>query len=105
MISPIAPDPHAHLQRLAAEIGAAFEFMAGKFGAPPLRTLTVSPIPGSFGQGFPGLVYLSTISYLPAEQRPVSANNEYLQTFFSDILHAHEVAHQWWGNAVSTSRS
>jgi len=79
------------------------EFMAGKFGPPPLRTLTVSPIPGRFGQGFPGLLYLSTISYLPAEQRPVPATNEYLQTFFSDLLHAHEVAHQWWGNTVSTS--
>ncbi len=104
VLSAPPPDPLSHLQQLASEIAAAFEFMAGKFGSPPLRTLTVSPIPGSLGQGFPGLLYLSTISYLPAEQRPVPASNEYLQTFFSDILHAHEVAHQWWGNAVSTAR-
>ena len=37
--------------------------MAGKFGPPALPHLTVSPIPGTFGQGFPGLIYLSTLSY------------------------------------------
>ncbi len=98
-------DPSSQLKSLAAEVASAFEFMAGKFGPPPLRDLTVSPIPGGFGQGFPGLVYLSTVAYLRPEQRPAEASSEYQQYFYSDILHAHEVAHQWWGNAVSTVRS
>jgi len=99
IIAPSAP-PVAQLQELASEIATAFEYMASRFGPPPLRSLTVSPIPGTFGQGFPGLVYLSTVAYLRPEDRPASASGEYQQTFYSDILAAHEVAHQWWGNAV-----
>src|SRR5260370_21765680 len=73
--------------------------MAARFGPPPLTTITVSPIPGRFGQGFPGLIYLSTLAYLDPSQRPRSENKEEL--FFSEILHAHETAHQWWGNVVT----
>ena len=35
-----------------------------KFGPPALPHITVSPIPGTFGQGFPGLIYISTMAYL-----------------------------------------
>jgi len=101
IVSPPA-GPTGQLKELASEIATAFEFMAGRFGPPPLRNLTVSPIPGTFGQGFPGLVYLSTVSYLRPQDRPTAASGEYQQTFYSDILAAHEVAHQWWGNAVSS---
>jgi hypothetical protein len=96
------PDPSARLEMLASEIGSAFEFMAAHFGPPPLKRLTVSPIPGAFGQGFPGLVYLSTISYLDPKERPAPARSEFERVFFSEILHAHETAHQWWGNVVTS---
>src|SRR5262249_47337060 len=61
-----AHDPLERLKTLAGEVASALEFMAGKFGPPALPHLTVSPIPGTFGQGFPGLIYLSTLSYLNA---------------------------------------
>ena len=93
--------PGAYLTPLAEEVAGAFEFMMKQFGPPPLKTLTVSPIPGTFGQGFPGLVYLSTISYLPPDQRPTGMRDKVRQTFFSDMLAPHEVAHQWWGNLVT----
>jgi len=102
-IEPARPDPTARLERLAAEVAAGLEFMTARFGPPPLRTLTVSPIPGTFGQGFPGLLYLSTIAYLEPEERPAGARNEPYETFFSEILSAHETAHQWWGNVVTTA--
>lgn len=104
---PAAPpraNPAARLEALAKEIADAFEFMAEHFGPPPSRTLTVSPIPGFFGQGFSGLLYLSTVSYLDPAERPQALRNEYHRYFFSEILHAHETAHQWWGNVV-TARS
>ena len=100
---PSLPDPAAQIEALAAEVAEAFEFLAARFGPPPLKTLAVSPIPGTFGQGFPGLIYLSTLAYLHPRDRPQFANQGMHQVFFSDILVAHEVAHQWWGNTITTA--
>ena len=94
-------NPTIRLEDLASQVASSMEFMASKFGAPPLKTLEVSPIPGTFGQGFPGLLYLSTLAYLRREDEPVARMNQRQQTFFIDLLEAHEAAHQWWGNVVS----
>ena len=102
-VTPPAPDPMARLRSLALEVASALEFMASKFGPPTLPHLTVSPIPGTFGQGFPGLVYLSTLSYLKNVPGPRMEGGESQQLFFQEVLQAHETAHQWWGNRVSAT--
>src|SRR5690606_29611806 len=62
--------------------------------------LSVSPIPGQFGQGFAGLLYLSTLSYMdPEENRNLSRE---MQFYYAGLLHSHETAHQWWGNKVTS---
>jgi hypothetical protein len=98
-----AIDPAIRLRAVAADVSASLEFFASRFGPPALKTLTVAPIPGTFGQGFPGLVYLSTISYLDPAEFPPSMRDASHQLFFSDLMEAHEVAHQWWGNVVIAS--
>ena len=95
---PPAPNPAARLEQLAAEIADSMDFFAARFGPAPMKRLTVSPIPGKFGQGFPGLIYLSTLSYIDPRYRPIQSAQ---QTFFSELLHEHEVSHQWWGNVVT----
>jgi hypothetical protein len=98
------PNPTEHLQALADEVASAMEFMASKFGPPALPHLTVSPIPGAFGQGFPGLIYLSTLSYfknLPSTR--INGSGVTAEIFFGDVLQAHETAHQWWGNRVTAA--
>lgn len=100
---PPPPDPSARLMQLATEIAGALEWMAQQFGPPPLSVLTVSPIPGSFGQGFPGLIYLSTVAFLSEADRPAYARAGSMPMFYSEIIHAHETAHQWWGNLIPSA--
>jgi hypothetical protein len=97
---PAPPDPLARLRAVAADVSSSLQFFAGLFGPPALPSLTVAPIPGTFGQGFPGLVYLSTLAYLNPNQRPPEMRGPHTQVFFSDLMEAHEVAHQWWGDLV-----
>jgi hypothetical protein len=103
MPPPQVLDPLARLQTMASEVASALEFMASKFGPPALPRLTVSPIPGAFGQGFPGLVYLSTLAYLKHLPRSVSNQSESQELFFAEVLQAHETAHQWWGNRITAA--
>lgn len=98
-----APNPLLRLETLANEVAGAFEFLAAHLGPPALPNLMVAPIPGAFGQGFSGLVYLSTWSYLNPNERPPTARNSQHEVFFSELLPAHETAHQWWGNVVTSS--
>jgi hypothetical protein len=101
-VAPRPLTPQMRLQQLASEVASALEFMASKFGPPALPRITVSPIPGAFGQGFPGLIYLSTISYLKDLPGARSASPQE-ELFFEDVLQAHEMAHQWWGNRVTAA--
>lgn len=98
----VIPSPVEQLQRLAGEVASSLEFMVSKFGPPALPHITVSPIPGTFGQGFPGLIYISTLAYLKQPGQGTSTN-ESQRLYFDDFLQAHEVAHQWWGNRVTTT--
>lgn len=97
-----AARPADQLGRIAADIGAALEFYRAHFGAPPLNHIEVSPVPGRFGQGFPGMIYLSTLTYLSPSARPIAGMRSYEQLFFGEMLGAHEAAHQWWGNVVTS---
>jgi len=97
------PSPTDRLRALADGVAAAMEFMTAKFGPPALPHLTVSPIPGTFGQGFPGLIYLSTLSYLKNLPQARASAPESQELFFLELLQAHETAHQWWGNRAAAS--
>ena len=101
-IEPRLPNPLEHLQTLAGDVASAMEYMTSRFGPPALPHLTVSPIPGTFGQGFPGLIYLSTLAYLKSVPGTrIASGSASSELFFQDVLQAHETAHQWWGNRVT----
>ncbi len=94
------PDPAGRMEELTKNLVDALDFMTEEFGPSPIRNLAITPIPGTFGQGFPGLVYLSTLAYINPGQLPARLRERSETTFYSELLETHEVAHQWWGNLV-----
>lgn len=66
----------------------------------PIHSLAVTPIAGYFGQGFPGLIYLSSVSFIKEQNRSAALRGSRYDAFFSELLLPHEIAHQWWGNIV-----
>jgi len=95
-----APSPADALRNLATDIASSIHFYETYSGKFPYRELNVSQIPGTFGQGWPGLLYVSTFSFLPEEAQQRAGLNTEGQEFFSELVPFHEVAHQWWGNSV-----
>ena len=86
---------------IPADAASVLDYYSRRWTYLPIRNLSISPIEGYFGQGFPGLIYLSSTSYLREEDRPPALRNPRHNAFFSDLLLPHELAHQWWGNIVS----
>jgi hypothetical protein len=99
----ISPSPADALKSLAREIDSSVRFYEALSGPFPFRTLNVSQIPGTFGQGWPGLIYLSTFSFLPSEAQKRAGLSAAQEAHFADLVPFHEVAHQWWGNVVGWS--
>src|SRR5215471_16000478 len=99
----IPPSPANFLKQLAHEVDSSIRFDETYSGPFPFRNLEVSQIPGAFGQGWPGLLYLSTFSFLPEEAQARAGLSETGRSFFTNVVPFHEVAHQWWGNVVGWS--
>lgn len=99
----VQPSPADELKRLAREIDSSIHFYEAFSGPFPFKQLAVSQIPGTFGQGWPGLLYLSTFSFLPSSAQEKAGLNTAGQEHFSELVPFHEVAHQWWGNVVGWS--
>ena len=94
------PSPAAELKQLGANILDSIHYFEKLNGPFPFEHLEVSQIPGSFGQGWPGLLYLSTLVFLPAETQQSAGLGPRAREEFSELVPYHEVAHQWWGNEV-----
>jgi hypothetical protein len=102
-MQPPTPSPADALKQLGKEIDSSIRFYENFSGPFPYRTLSVSQIPGTFGQGWPGLLYISTYSFLSPEAQNRAGLSSARQEAFTDIVPYHEVAHQWWGNVVGWS--
>jgi hypothetical protein len=98
-----SPSPADALKQLGKEIDSSIRFYETFSGPFPFHNLSVSQIPGTFGQGWPGLLYVSTYSFLPSEAQQRAGLSTASQEHFTELVPYHEVAHQWWGNVVAWS--
>jgi Peptidase family M1 domain len=98
-----APSPAAVLKRLGGEFTDSIRFFERLNGPFPFERLDVSQIPGSFGQGWPGLVYLSTLVFLPQSAQERAGFSVLAQEEARELIPFHEVAHQWWGNVAGSA--
>jgi aminopeptidase N len=94
------PSPTEVLKHLGNEVYDSIQFFEKLNGPFPFDHLDISQIPGSFGQGWPELVYLSTLAFLPSEAETRAGIAEITQEEARELMPFHEVAHQWWGNVV-----
>jgi peptidase M1-like protein len=97
------PSPADALKQLGKEIDSSIRFYETFSGPFPFHNLSVSQIPGTFAQGWPGLLYISTFSFLSSEAQQRAGLNTAGQEHFTELVPYHEVAHQWWGNIVGWS--
>ncbi len=91
--------PARNAQMVADQAASAVKFFSKEFGPYPYRSLSLTQIPGSLSQGWPGLVFLSTYAFLTPEER-VGIRMDPSQSLLDSTVVAHETAHQWWGDAV-----
>ncbi len=84
---------------IAAEMGNALRLFQKYYGPYPYKQLAVTNIPYSYGQGWPGLIYLSIFTFMDSTQRNAfhMPNTPRITEFFR----AHETSHQWWGHRVA----
>jgi aminopeptidase N len=88
------------MEQVGSDVADALLFFSSLFGPVPYSPLNVSQSPGRIAQGYPGLLYLSTFSFLPENAQIRLGLSETARQHYSYVTPAHETAHQWWGNWV-----
>jgi hypothetical protein len=99
-IERIPLSPAALLGNVADVASQAMQYYSELFGPYPYPRLAISQAPGSFGQGWPELVYLPTLSFLAKTERYELGSTRAGSDPLGPGMIAHEIAHQWWGNLL-----
>ena len=95
------PDPARDVANIAHRAAATVEFLSNQLGPFPYSNLRISQLPALLSQSWPGLIYLSSIAFLTQQDRTaLGVRDPYTELLMSELMLAHETAHQWWGDAV-----
>ena len=97
---PLKIDPSVTSKEIAQEAAKTVEFYDKLLGSYPFSSLRLTQFPGPESQGWPGLIYLSSYTFLTPEQRQQLGMTEFVKAFFGTLMLRHEVAHMWWGHEV-----
>lgn len=95
-----APSPARNAQAVAENAAQAIDFFSRAYGPYPYEALSMTQKPGVVSQGWPGLIFLSSFSFLTEGEKSQLNMGKVVQTMTNSVI-AHETAHQWWGDLVS----
>jgi hypothetical protein len=92
--------PSVMAKTMGTEMANTVRLFSSYFGPYPYKSLSVASIPMSYshGQGWPGLIYLWSASFLDSTQRHQIGLKDGPE--LTDFFRAHESSHQWWGQRV-----
>jgi aminopeptidase N len=74
---------------VGADIANSLAFFTRVYGPPLFDRYYAAEIPFSYGEAFPGLIYLSVWTFQAVGD-----------SGYEEIFRSHEMAHQWWGIGV-----
>ncbi|MGO9127397.1 MAG: M1 family aminopeptidase [Terriglobales bacterium] len=95
-----SPSPARNEQMVANLSARAIESYSRWFGPYPFHRLALTQFPGNMSQGWPGLIFLSSLSYLSNEEKSHLHLSSADKTLIGVVIR-HETAHQWWGDLVT----
>jgi hypothetical protein len=87
------------VQTVADRAAKAIESFSKWFGPYPYSSLALTQMPGKESQGWPGLVFLSSLAFLSPQEQADLHLDPLSRELDSRVL-VHETAHQWWGDLV-----
>jgi hypothetical protein len=100
VVSTLPPSPARNAQQVANFSAKAVDFFSRRLGPYPYSSLSMTQMPGRASQGWPGLVFLSSYSFLSPEERRQARIDLQDDLLFERLMPVHEVAHQWWGDLI-----
>ena len=99
---PLPPSPARNAQMVARISAHAIDVFSRDFGPYPFTELALTQNPGNLSQGWPGLIFLSSLSFLTPEEESNLHLTQLEKALIKEVI-SHETAHQWWGDLVTWS--
>src|SRR6476646_1230240 len=91
------PEPAREVQQIATRAADTINFLSSQLDPFPYSNLEITQLPGLESQSWPGLVYLSSMAFLDAdERRAAGVKDPYTEFLLDHLMLAHETGHQWW---------
>jgi Peptidase family M1 domain len=99
LIPPLQPSPARNAQAVANASAHAIEAFSRRYGPYPYSELSLTQMPGNLSQGWPGLIFLSSLTFLNDEEK-ARLHMDAPEKAILKLVISHETAHQWWGDLV-----
>jgi hypothetical protein len=100
VLPPDKLDPSQGAQTVADTVGKAVARFSQWYGPYPYSSLSLTQFPAALSQGWPGLIFLASSSFLTPEQRNRLPMTPFARVLYGETMQTHETAHQWWGDLV-----